>query len=117
MSEIPQAFRDAIETEWRHDDKMNADILTIGLRATAKTACRHEDAEKFKDFIEEHMVSELYKLVSGLVGEAEETAKLRELVKEMYCVISENNSWWDFRCDETKAFHQQLQELGIEVGE
>ena len=46
-----------------------------------------------------------------------DNAKLRELAKEMYCVISENNSLWDFRRDETKAFHQQLQELGIEVGE
>lgn len=47
----------------------------------------------------------------------DENAKLRELAKEMYCVISENNSWWDFRRDETKAFYCQLHKLGIEVGE
>lgn len=46
-----------------------------------------------------------------------ENVKLRELAKEMYYVISENNSWWDFRCDETKAFYCQLRELGIEVDE
>lgn len=56
-------------------------------------------------------------IVDSFAQLRDENSKLRELAKEMYCVIRENNSWWDCRCDETKAFYCQLRKLGIEVDE
>lgn len=124
MTEVPQAFRDAIETEWRNDDKLNAEILTVRFRATTRFACNHKEAENFKDAIEEHVASELHKFVSGLVGEAEETAKLRELVADMWRGMCNNYSRNCFVCRHYPRaaspnceceFRTRMRELGIEV--
>ena len=117
MTEVPQAFRDAIETEWRHDDKLNAEILTVRFRATTRFACSHREAEIFKDAIEEHVASELYKFVSGIVGETEETAKLRELVRKiMACMLNKDCDTCPYM-EEPCDFDYDMRKLEIEVNE
>lgn len=117
MTEIPQALRDAIETEWRHDDKLNAEILTARFRATSWFKCSHEEAEKFKDVTEEHVASELHKFVSRTVGETEETAKLRELVRNlMACRRNKDCDTCPYR-EEPCDFDYDMRELGIEMDE
>lgn len=50
-----------------------------------------------------------------LSGKSTENYKLRELVREMYGVISMENSWWDGTCEDTKRFADRMRELGIET--
>lgn len=115
MSEIPQAFKDAIETEWRHDDKLNAEILTARFRATSWFTCSNKEAEMFKDVIEEHVASGLYKFVSRIVGETEETVKLRKLVRNiMACMRNKDCDTCPYR-EEPCDFDYDMRELGIEV--
>lgn len=44
-----------------------------------------------------------------------ERAELRELIQDMYAVISDRNSWWDCMRRDTKHFADHMRELGIEA--
>ena len=79
------------------------------------------DVHNLADYVQK-LEDENARLRSCLSDDAEnakaimgENKALRELAKDMYCVISRNNTWWDCRSKDTKAFHGKLQELGIEV--
>ena len=117
MTEVPQAFKDAIETEWRHDIEMNVDSLTTRLIATARIMCTHEEAVEFKNVIEENVASELYKLVSSLVVN-EENTKLRKLLKRAWHLILRSTNGATSACkwhEEMVGIHAIMRELGIEV--
>lgn len=42
-----------------------------------------------------------------------ENAKLRELVQDMFGVISRNNSWWDGTAKDTSRLSARMREIGI----
>lgn len=46
-----------------------------------------------------------------------ESAKLRELMREMYATISDRNAWWDCMRKDARRFANRMRELGIEVDE
>jgi len=77
--------------------------------------CRYEDYEgecTLKSGIKPPMDA-----ICVIADAGADYAKLRELATDMYYVIRRNNTWWDCKSKETKAFHGRLQELGIEVYE
>jgi hypothetical protein len=54
--------------------------------------------------------------VDDLNGVIRENAKLRELCVEMWAVILDRNTWWDWNSEDTKRFARLLIELGVELG-
>lgn len=52
-----------------------------------------------------------------LAAAIDENAKLRELVADMYAVISDRNAWWDGTRKDTRRFADRMRELGVEVDE
>ena len=52
---------------------------------------------------------------SELVVSKAENTKLRELVRDMFGVISRNNTWWDGNAKDTSRLSDRMRELGIEA--
>ena len=45
----------------------------------------------------------------------DESAELRELVRDMHAVISDRNSWWDCMRRDTRRFADRMRELGVDA--
>lgn len=110
-------------------EKGKKDYLVIGLKGGLYLAPRFEgygergDGVWFRDtrgnlhYPDKVLAwAEVPKLEDGDAQESE-NAKLRELVRDMYTTIRQNNSWWDWACKDAKRFAERMRELGMEVSE